>query len=458
VRYNVDLEALASIVGASNVSARPVDLEAHSIDESCVEPSLPDAIVWPANTQEIAAILRYAYENEIPVVPWSGGSSLEGNPVPVCGGIILAMYRLKEIIEVNEDDLQATVQPGIVYDDLNAHLRRLGLFFPPAPGSADVATLGGMVSNNSSGMHAVKYGVTRNYVMKLKVVLPDGRIMDVGSRAKKSTSGYDLVGLFIGSEGTLGVITEITLRLMGLPEQVSSAVAVFETLNDATAAVYDAVRYGLDVAAIELLDSGTVRVTNEQQGLSLRETPTLFIEFHGPKLGVEDQAAYMREICTDNHCASFELADTPEQRAVLWAARREARNSIKLSHAGEILISGDVCLPISHFGEMVEYAHQVARETGLRIYVFGHAGDGNLHTETIIARDDAEMARLGSHATDLIVRRALALGGTIAGEHGVGLAKKIYLEEEHGPAVEMMRAIKSVFDPRGIMNPGKIFA
>jgi len=315
-----------------------------------------------------------------------------------------------------------------------------------------------MVSNNSSGMHAVKYGVTRNYVMKLKVVLPDGRIMDVGSRAKKSTSGYDLVGLFIGSEGTLGVITEITLRLMGLPEQVSSAVAVFETLNDATAAVYDAVRYGLDVAAIELLDSGTVRVTNEQQGLSLRETPTLFIEFHGPKLGVEDQAAYMREICTDNHCASFELADTPEQRAVLWAARREARNSIKLSHAGEILISGDVCLPISHFGEMVEYAHQVARETGLRIYVFGHAGDGNLHTETIIARDDAEMARLGSHATDLIVRRALALGGTIAGEHGVGLAKKIYLEEEHGPAVEMMRAIKSVFDPRGIMNPGKIFA
>ncbi|NLT73985.1 MAG: FAD-binding oxidoreductase [Chloroflexi bacterium] len=458
MRYNVDLEALASIVGASNVSARPVDLEAHSIDESCVEPSLPDAIVWPANTQEIAAILRYAYENEIPVVPWSGGSSLEGNPVPVCGGIILAMYRLKEIIEVNEDDLQATVQPGIVYDDLNAHLRRLGLFFPPAPGSADVATLGGMVSNNSSGMHAVKYGVTRNYVMKLKVVLPDGRIMDVGSRAKKSTSGYDLVGLFIGSEGTLGVITEITLRLMGLPEQVSSAVAVFETLNDATAAVYDAVRYGLDVAAIELLDSGTVRVTNEQQGLSLRETPTLFIEFHGPKLGVEDQAAYMREICTDNHCASFELADTPEQRAVLWAARREARNSIKLSHAGEILISGDVCLPISHFGEMVEYAHQVARETGLRIYVFGHAGDGNLHTETIIARDDAEMARLGSHATDLIVRRALALGGTIAGEHGVGLAKKIYLEEEHGPAVEMMRAIKSVFDPRGIMNPGKIFA
>ncbi|MFO7698471.1 MAG: FAD-binding oxidoreductase, partial [Anaerolineae bacterium] len=340
MRYQVDLAALAAIVGEDNVSSRLPDLEAHSIDESCVEPSLPDAIVWPANTDEVSRVLRYAYDNDIPVVPWSGGSSLEGNPVPVMGGIILAMYRLKEILYVNEDDLQVTVQPGIVYDALNAHLRRLGLFFPPAPGSADVATLGGMVSNNSSGMHAVKYGVTRNYVMKLKVVLPDGRIMDIGSRAKKSTSGYDLVGLFIGSEGTLGVITEITLRLMGLPEQVSSAVAVFETLGDATAAVYDAVRYGLDVAAIELLDGGTVRVTNEQQNLTLRETPTLFVEFHGPKAGVEDQAAYMREICQDNHCASYELADTPEQRAVLWAARREARNSIKLSHAGEILISG----------------------------------------------------------------------------------------------------------------------
>jgi len=457
VRYPVDLAPLAAIVGENNVSARMPDLEAHSIDESCVTPSLPDAIVWPANTEEISRVIRYAYDNEIPVVPWSGGSSLEGNPVPVNGGIILAMYRLKEILNVNENDLQVTVQPGVVYDDLNAHLRRLGLFFPPAPGSSDVATLGGMVSNNSSGMHAVKYGVTRNYIMKLKVVLADGRIMDIGSRAKKSTSGYDLVGLFIGSEGTLGVITEITLRLMGLPEQVSSAVAVFDNLSDATATVYDAVRYGLDVAAIELLDSGTVHVTNVQQNLSLRETPTLFVEFHGPRAGVEDQMAYMHEICGDNHCASFESADSPEQRDILWAARREARNSIKLYHAGEILISGDVCLPISHFGEMVEYVHEVARDTGLQIYVFGHAGDGNLHTETIITRNDEAMARLGDEATERIVRRALSLGGTIAGEHGVGLAKKMFIEEEHGSAVDLMRAIKGALDPRGIMNPGKIF-
>ncbi len=457
--HSIDIPALQAIVGPENVSARTADLEAHSIDESCVTPCLPEVIVWPGDTEQVAGVLRYANEHEIPVVPWSGGSSLEGNPVPVHGGIVLAMYRLKEILDVNEDDLQVTVQPGIIYDDLNAHLRRLGLFFPPAPGSADVATLGGMVSNNSSGMQAVKYGVTRNYVMKLKCVLPNGEILDIGSRAKKSTSGYDLVSLIVGSEGTLGVVTEITLRLMGLPEQVSSAIAVFDTLKDATDAVYDAVRYGLDAAAIELLDGGTVRVTNEQMGLNLREVPTVFIEFHGPMAGVEDQVAYMREICEDHNCLEFDVAATPERRAVLWAARREARDSIKLSHAGEILVSGDVCVPISHFGEMVEYVHQVARETGMRIYVFGHAGDGNLHTEMILRRSNEDDARRGDRATDAIVRRALAVGGTIAGEHGVGLAKRIFLEAEHGPeVVALMKAIKQVFDPKGIMNPGKIFA
>lgn len=458
MRYPIDLTVLSDIVGEANVSTRQADLLAHSIDESCVMPCMPDVIVWPSNTDQVAGIVRYAYEHGIPVVPWSGGSSLEGNPVPVQGGIILAMYRLKEILEINEDDLQVTVQPGIVYDDLNARLRRLGLFFPPAPGSADVATIGGMVANNSSGMHAVKYGVTRNYVLKLRCVLPTGEIVDIGSRAKKSTSGYDLVSLMVGSEGTLGVVTEITLRLMGLPERVSSAVAVFETLKDATDAVYDGIRYGLDVAAIELLDGETVRVTNEQQGLSLRETPTLFIEFHGTRAGVEDQVAYMREICEDHHCIAFDVADTPEQRAILWAARREARDSIKRSHAGDILISGDVCVPISHFGEMVEFVHEVAERLGLRIYVFGHAGDGNLHTETIIRRNDPEHLRLGDQATEEIVQRALAFGGTIAGEHGVGLAKKSYLIQEHGPTVvALMKAIKQAFDPKGIMNPGKIF-
>ena len=227
------IEELQAIVGADNVSVRESDLEAHSIDESHIPPHRPDVVVWPSNTEQVARIVRLANELGLPVVPWSGGSSLEGNPVPVQGGILLAMYRMNQIIEIRENDLQVVVQPGIVYDALNAKLKRLGLFFPPAPGSADVATIGGMVANNSSGMRAVRYGVTRNYVLKLKVVLPSGEIIDAGSATKKSTSGYDLAGLFIGSEGTLGVITEITLRLLGLPEAIASVVAVFDTLREA---------------------------------------------------------------------------------------------------------------------------------------------------------------------------------------------------------------------------------
>ncbi|NLX36748.1 MAG: FAD-binding oxidoreductase, partial [Chloroflexi bacterium] len=223
------LDDLIAIVGTENVSVRESDLDAHSIDESHIAPHRPDVVVWPSSTAEVAAVVRLANERQIPVVPWSGGSSLEGNPVPVRGGILLAMYRMNRILEIRENDLQVVVQPGVVYDALNAKLRRLGLFFPPAPGSAAVATLGGMVANNSSGMRAVRYGVTRNYILKLKVVLPSGEVIDVGSAAKKSTSGYDLVGLFIGSEGTLGVVTEITLRLLGLPEATASVIAVFDS-------------------------------------------------------------------------------------------------------------------------------------------------------------------------------------------------------------------------------------
>jgi len=452
-----DITKLEDIVGQENVSIRGSDLEAHSIDESWFKPSLPEAVVWPSTTEQVAALLKYANAQRIPVVPWSGGSSLEGNPIPVHGGIVLAMYRLNKILAILEDDLQVVVQPGIVYDELNAQLRRLGMFFPPAPGSSDVATLGGMVANNSSGMHAVKYGVTRDYIMKLRIVLADGTVLDVGSRAKKSTSGYDLVSLFVGSEGTLGVVTEITLRLVSLPEQVASTVAAFDTLADATSTVYECVRYGVDVAAIEFLDTDTVRVTNQQQGLSLRETPTLFIEFHGNQANIEEQIEYLQEICEDNHCIDFQVGMTPEEREELWAARREARDSIKFSHPGKTLVSGDVCVPISRFGEMVEFVHQVSERTGLTIYTFGHAGDGNLHTETIVSKDNEEEVARGEQATREIVLKALELEGTVAGEHGVGLGKREFMTQEHGPTLQLMQAIKRTLDPRGILNPGKIF-
>ena len=454
---SADVSRLQQIVGEENVSVRGADLEAHSIDESCFEPHTPDVVVWPNNVQEISQILRYAHERVIPIVPWSGGSSLEGNPIPVRGGIVLAMYRWNKIVEVREDDLQVVVQPGIIYDDLNAQLKRLALFFPPAPGSSDVATIGGMVSNNSSGMRAIKYGVTRDYVMKLQVVLAGGQILTLGSNAKKTTSGYDMVSLFVGSEGTLGVVTEVTLRLVSLPEKIAAVLAVFDTLTDATQTVYECIRYGLDPSAVEILDANTVRATNQQQGLTLKETPTLFVEFHGNESSLEDQIDYLQELCEENNCTDFQSAMTTDTREKLWAARKEARESIKQSHPGQAMISGDVCVPISKFTDMVDFVHDLSERTGILIYAFGHAGDGNLHTEAIVSREDKEMFERGMRTTDDIVAHALALGGTIAGEHGIGLGKAQYMRAEHGPTLELMRSIKQLLDPKGIMNPGKIF-
>jgi len=452
-----DFLTLLQILGAENISTRTADLEAHAIDESWFDPHPADVIVWPSSTEQVSAVVRYANERAIPVVPWSGGSSLEGNPVPIYGGILMAMYRMKAILELREQDLQVVVQPGIVYDDLNNQLGKKGLFFPPAPGSSDVATIGGMVSNNSSGMRAVKYGVTRNYVLKLKVVLADGSIITIGSNAKKTSSGYDLIGLFVGSEGTLGIVTEITLRLIGLPEKIAAVVASFESLRNATEVVYDSISGGLDPSAIEILDTATIKATNQQQNLSLRETPTLFVEFHGNEAAIEEQIDYLREICEDHDCLDFEQATNTDERIKLWVARKEARESIKNSHPGTTMISGDVCVPMSKFADMVDFVHDLGEKEGLIIYAFGHAGDGNLHTEAIVHREVAGEYVRALQATAAIVNRALEMGGTSTGEHGVGLGKRQFMQREHGASLEVMRTIKKALDPKGILNPGKIF-
>lgn len=453
----LDTRVLGDIVGASNVSTRAADLDAHSIDESHSQPGRADVIVWPRTTEQVSALLAWAQEQRIPVVPWSAGSSLEGNPVPVHGGLLLAMYRMNRVLDIRERDLQVVVQPGVVYAELNKELGRLGMFFPPAPGSSDVATIGGMVSNNSSGMRAVKYGVTRDYILSLEVVLAGGQVVRVGSHATKSSSGYDLVDLFVGSEGTLGVITEVTMRVVGLPERVMAVTSSFPTLEGATNAVYETLRSGLDPAAIEMLDAETMRITNEQQGLSLPNVPTLFIEFHGSNDGMYDEIAYLREICDECGAVRFDMAEYTEAREALWRARREARESIKRSHPGMTLIGGDACVPMSRFGALVSYVHELSRESGVRIYAFGHAGDGNLHTEAIVDGSDPEAFRLGEELTAQIIRRALEMGGTATGEHGVGLMKRPFMCQEHGAALELMRAIKATLDPYGIMNPGKIF-
>jgi D-lactate dehydrogenase (cytochrome) len=450
------LEFLEDLLGPERVSVNPADLEAHSQDESFHMPHPPDVVVWPENAQEISAILRYANRERLPVTPWSGGSSLEGNPIPVDGGILLALYNMNRILEINEADLQVVVQPGVVYDQLNARLARHGLFFPPAPGSADVATIGGMVANNSSGMHAVRYGATRDYVLALEVVLPDGRIVRLGKPVIKSASGYDLVRLFVGSEGTLGVATEITLRLRLVMEK-RAAVATFASMEAAAQTIYEINRYGPMPAALELMDPEIVRLVNQWQSLSLDQVPTLVMEFHGTPAGLEEEIAMIEETCRDNGCTSFEMAANPAERDRLWQGRREAHNAVKHLHPNCHIEIGDIVVPISKYVDAVLKAYELAEELGLRIATFGHAGDGNLHVEYIAEKEDAGEQARAKELNRRLVHWALSVGGTATGEHGVGIGKREFMAEEHGPALDVMRALKQMLDPNGIMNPGKIF-
>jgi D-lactate dehydrogenase (cytochrome) len=450
------LTFLQNLLGPERVSVKPTDLDAHSQDESFHPPHPPEVVVWPESAEEIGAILKYANQERLPVTPWSGGSSLEGNPIPVYGGILLALYNMNKILAINEADLQVVVQPGVVYDELNARLARYGLFFPPAPGSADVATIGGMAANNSSGMHAVRYGATRDYVLALEVVLPDGRILRLGKPVIKSASGYDLVRLFVGSEGTLGVITEITLRLRLVMEK-RAAVATFSSMEAAAQTIYDINRYGPMPAALELMDPEIVRLVNQWKTLSLAELPTLVMEFHGTPAGLEEEVAMIEETCRDNGCTSFVLAVSPGERNRLWEGRREAHNAVKHLHPSCTIEIGDIVVPISRYVEAVLKAYELAKELRLSIATFGHAGDGNLHVEYIAEKTDPDEQARARELNRRLVSWVLSIGGTATGEHGIGIGKREFMLQEHGPALAVMRALKQTLDPNGIMNPGKVF-
>jgi len=450
------LDFLVGLLGADHVSATDADRDAHSQDESFHPPHRPAVVVWPENAQQISRVLKYANEHRIPVTPWGCGSSLEGNPIPVRGGILLALYRMNQIIEIREADRQVVVQPGIICDELNEKLARYGLFFPPTPGSSDVASIGGMVANNSSGMHAVKYGATRDYVLALEVVLPDGRIIRVGRPVVKSASGYDLVRLFVGSEGTLGVATEITLKLALVPERMA-AVATFPSMEAAAEAIYEINRYGPIPAALELMDPPIIRLVNQWKGLELAEEPTLVMEFHGTPDGIAQEVELIRETCEYNGCTSFKTGISPTERTRLWEGRKEAHNACKYLNPGCSSEIGDLVVPISHYAEAVAKAHELAEELGLRVATFGHAGDGNLHVEMLSKQDDPDERARAEEFNVRLVRWALSVGGTATGEHGVGIGKRQFMHQEHGLALEVMKAIKQLFDPHGIMNPGKVF-
>jgi len=451
-----DLEILTTIVGSERISTGESILELHGKDESFHEKKRPDVVIWPKNVEEISKILIFANKERIPVTPWGAGTSLEGNPIPVRGGLVLDMQQMNQIVEFCEGDLQVKVEAGITYKDLNQFLSRHGLFFPPDPGAS--ATIGGMVGNNASGIRTIKYGSTKDYILRLTVVLPSGEIIKLGTNAVKTSSGYDLCRLFVGSEGTLGVITEITLRLVGIPHEYMAAIAQFQEIRHATDSVFQIMKSGLSPAALEFLDVPTIKAINKYKKLTLTENPTLFIEFHGTtSSGLKEELEIVREICSENKVDIFDSGIGRQERNRLWEARYEVHESIKTNHPGLRALVIDTAVPISKYPEMVEFGHRVIRDLGLKGYAFGHAGSGNLHMEILGNPEDLSNWKQVKEAEDMIVNFALNLGGTSTGEHGIGIGKRKFMKKEHGESLTLMQQIKRLIDPNGIMNPGKIF-
>jgi D-lactate dehydrogenase (cytochrome) len=451
-----ELESIKKIVGPKRISIGESILDLHAKDESFHQRRKPDVVVWPLNATEISQILRLVNEKRIPVTPWGAGTSLEGNPIPVEGGIVLDLQQMNHILELRAEDLQVHVEAGVIYKDLNQALSRYGLFFPPDPGAA--ATIGGMVGNNASGIRTIKYGSTKDFVLNMGIVLPSGEVIQTGTNAVKSSSGYDLCRLFVGSEGTLGVVTEVTLRLIGLPAEFMAAVAQFNAIREATESVFHIMRSGLSPAALELLDADTVRVVNQFKKLSLEERPTLFIEFHGASAaGLREELEIVKEICSENRSLRFDSGIGREERNRLWEARYGVRESIKVNNPGLHPLVIDTAVPISKYPDMVEWGQKVVKKKGLKGYAFGHAGSGNLHIEIMGLPEEITQWQKVREAEEEIVHFALECGGTATGEHGVGLGKKKFMKEEHGESLALMRKIKKLLDPNGIMNPGKIF-
>ena len=448
------IEELKGIVGKEWVSTGDSVRELHSHDESFHPGVLPDVVVWPHSTEEVSRLVRWAYRHNVPVTPWGAGTSLEGNPIPVKGGMVIDLQEMNRILEIRQEDFQVDVEAGVVYKELNKELSRYGLFFPPDPGAA--ATIGGMIGNNASGIRTVKYGPTREYVLRLVVVLPGGQVIRVGNRARKSSSGYDLLRLFTGAEGTLGIVTEATLRLVGLPENFMAVRATFPTVGNATDTVFQVMSSGLVPSAMEFLDAEVVRVINRDRGLDFEEAPTLLMEFDGySSKGLEEEMAFVEEICRENRCTFIDKGIGPDERARLWEIRHLTFESIKRSHPGLEPLIMDVAVPLSKYSEMVAFIKEEVSD--LTAYVFGHAGDGNVHVVVMDDPKDPERWRRVEEANRQVVLKALEFEGTCTGEHGVGIGKREFAAREHGEAFEVMRRIKEILDPQGLMNPGKIF-
>jgi D-lactate dehydrogenase (cytochrome) len=448
---------LEDILGREQVTTAADALESHATDWGSETGTEPEVVVYPTGTREVADVLAAAHERGVPVTPYAAGTSLEGNPIPVEGGISMNLTRMDEIVEVRPEDRQMDVQPGVMGSDLDPAAGKHGLFFPPLPSSGDISTIGGMIANAASGMQTVRYGEIADWVLELEVALADGSVVTAGSKAVKTSSGYNLRDLFVGSEGTLGVVTQATLGLEGRPQERRGGRALFGSLSDATAAVTDVVQSGVDVAKIELIDTESARMANEYSSTDLPDLPMVFLEFHADH-GIEAEIDFCRTVMAAHDPERFELAGEAEMER-LWQLRRDLAFAVRAYDPDlQPLTPGDVTVPISEYGPIIEYAKQLESEHGLLIPCFGHAGDGNVHYTVMVDPTDPDEVERGQEIYADIVGRAIDVGGTATGEHGIGLGKREFLLAEHGgPTVEAMQAVKDALDPAGILNPGKIF-
>ena len=448
------LAELKTLLG-ERVSTSAAVREHHGKDESYFPYALPDAVVYVKTTEEVRDVVNICRRHRVPMIPFGVGTSLEGHILAIAGGVSIDLSQMNQVLEVHAEDLDCVIQPGVTRKSLNEHLRDQGLFFPIDPG-AD-ASLGGMASTRASGTNAVRYGTMRDNVLALKVVRGDGEIITTGTRAKKSSAGYDLTHLFVGAEGTLGIICELTIKLRGIPETIAAAACSFESVRGACQATILAIQTGIPVARIELLNAAQVRACNSYSKLSLPETPLLLLEFHGSENEVAEQSKNFSEIAKECGGGDFTWTTKPEDRTKLWQARHDAYWAVKSLRPGSGVVATDVCVPISRLADCVTETEADLKRLNLMSPIVGHVGDGNFHCSLLCDVDDRDEMARGEDFMHRLVQRAQAMGGTCTGEHGIGQGKQKYLKAELGPeAIDAMRALKQALDPQNIFNPGKI--
>ncbi len=450
----VNVNELVDILGSQKISTNETILEHHSHDESYHTPQCPDVVVYPESTEDVQRVVEYASANKVPIVPFGVGTSLEGHVIPIHGGISVDMTRMNNIIEVRPDDFLVRVQPGVTKNQLNDALQKYGLFFTVDPG-AD-ATIGGMAATNASGTTTVRYGVMRDAIRSMTVVVPGGKVIDTGCLAAKSSSGYDLTGLFVGSEGTLGIFTELVLRVHGLPEAYIAARATFPSVHACVKASTAIIGAGVPVTRIELADEFIIDAINHYSGTEFTASPTLFIEFQGNRAALEESVELAQEMMEEEGVLDFQFVRDEQKRRKLWEARHVAALAFRAMDKGKQQMATDVCVPISFLAEAVREARNVIQVAGVHGGIVGHVGDGNYHVVITLDPNNKEELDKVHCVNEKLVDFALQHGGTCTGEHGVGLGKRKYQARQHGAALSVMQLIKHAIDPDDIMNPGKL--